>query len=327
MRESSEGFCALGRANFPRVIPRGTRGTHARKNLPADGLREITSSQVRAFETVSGWMARLFPSRVLCGGDIAAMHIPAAQLAALRPGDAFIVSYPRSGNRWIRAMLCDLLPSEAGENRVESRPHMAIADLHQVALDDMARTEGPHAVRIFKSHNIRALTGRKMVYLFRDAADALVSYFHFRLKQPQWRVKTAAVGIDRFCEGMLAGWCDHMQLALDESMHHPGTTRFVSFEMLKTEPEQSLRNVAGFFGLPVDGELLLRAVEKNTFERNVKQLTRAAAQEGSAPILRKGRVGSAAEELQGATIDKVARVSKKYYDRAVALALASRDDA
>jgi hypothetical protein len=271
-------------------------------------------------------MARLCPSRVLFGGDIAAMHIPAAQLAALRPDDAFIVSYPRSGNRWIRAMLCDLLPREAGGSGVESRLHMAIADLHQVALDDVTRTDGPDAVRIFKSHNIRALTGRKMVYLFRDAADALVSYFHFRLKQPQWRVKTAAVGIDRFCEGMLAGWCNHMQLALDESVHHPGTIRFVSFEMLKTKPEWSLRNVAGFFGLPVDVELLHLAVEKNTFERNVKELARGA-DAGGGPILRKGRIGSAAEELQRATIDQIARVSKNYYDRALALALASHNDA
>jgi hypothetical protein len=269
------------------------------------------------------WMNGLLRPRVLAApeDDIAGMRIPPAHFAALRPDDAFIVSYPRSGNRWVRAILCDLIARHGTSGNALGEGELPIADLHHVAPRAAAadRTaDGP--ARIFKSHNIRALADRKMLYLFRQAPDALVSYFHFRLKQPQRREKTAALGIDRFCAGMLPGWCEHMELALQQKSRHPDGTCMVSFELLKSTPEQSVACIAQFFGLRAEPSIVREVVAENAFDRKV----RAPASETTAstrPILRKGRVGTGAEELRPETFDQITAISSPLYEQARALAL------
>jgi len=266
---------------------------------------------------VNGW----FRSRGSAVDDIAGMPIPPAHIAALRDDDAFIVSYPRSGNRWIRAILCDLIAHDV-ECAVSLAPgELPISDLHHVAPREAAAENLPAAMpRIFKSHNIRLLGGRKMLYLFRGAADALVSYFHFRLKQPQWREKIGPPGVDQFCIAMLPGWCEHMKLALDQKARHPERTCLVSFELLKTDPERSVSCIAKFFGFRTNLATIRGVVEANAFDRKVRERAPASA-ETNGPILRKGRVGSGAEELSRETLDQITAVSARFYDQAQTFAL------
>jgi hypothetical protein len=268
---------------------------------------------------IKAWLAR----RQDAVDDVAGMPVPAAHFAALRADDAFIVSYPRSGNRWIRAILCDLIARTEGDAPAARAPdELRISDLHHVAPREVRAADSPASgpARIFKSHNIRLLAGRKMLYVFRGAADALVSYFHFRLKQPQWREKIAIAGIDDFCIRMLPGWCEHMELALDQKSRHPERTCMVSFELLKEDPERSVSAIAQFFGFSAPPAMIREVVAANAFDQKVRERGASdAAAKG--PLLRKGRVGTGAEELRTPTLDQLAAASARFYDQAHAFAL------
>jgi hypothetical protein len=61
-------------------------------------------------------------------------------------------------------------------------------------------------------------------------------------------------------------------------------------------------------------------VAANAFDRKVRDNAKAGTGSGG-PILRKGRVGTSAEELGKPTWDQIAAVSSHFYDQAQTLAL------
>lgn len=242
------------------------------------------------------------------------MMIPVACLESLRHDDQFIVSYPRSGNRWLRMMV--------GEMILRAHPHPPAGRLGAEMLPDLHHLEALEAPlgedcpkRVFKSHNIRALAGRRMVYLFRRPADALISFHHFRTEMAGRRGETVALSANDFCLQMLPGWVEHVQLALDQRTAFPERTLFISYERMKREPIPTLRDVAAFLALPGGEETLRSVVEQNTFEKNRAEVA-PAARDKFAPVLRRGEIGTAASELPPETLAEIERAAAPLYTAA-----------
>lgn len=247
--------------------------------------------------------------------DLAGMVIPAERLRRLRESDQFIVSYPRSGNRWLRMILRDVIVLNRPELTAPPDLKTLIPDLHHDAPDDSALAQFGVSARILKSHNLRDIAGRRMVYIFRNAADALVSYYRFRCQNPQWASTVSAMSLEAFCQTMLPGWIDHMKIAISAAETAPKQVHFIAYEALHTEPARVLRRVVDFLGIAVADEVIARAIEANSFVKN-----RAKVTEGKGPILRKGRIGSAGEELSAEVLKEVEAVARPLYQRASELA-------
>lgn len=90
--------------------------------------------------------------------------------------DIFLVSYPRSGNTWMRFLLGSLLYEERIDwNNFEEY----IPDIYRNTDKELKKLQRP---RVLKSHHPYDKRYNKVIYLVRDVRDVLVSYYKFHLK-------------------------------------------------------------------------------------------------------------------------------------------------
>jgi hypothetical protein len=254
--------------------------------------------------------------------DVAGMQVAPERLAALRPDDQFLVSYPRSGNTWVRHLLREVILLGRPDLPPPEKLWMLIPDLHVHEMEHPARTVFGMPTRIFKSHNLRDLRGRRIVYIFREPVDALTSYFHFHVRE-KMEPELVAQGPDAFCQAMLPGWCEHVRMALDEFATAPSRMLLVSYEMLLDDGPRALGAITHFLGLMADEAMLAAAIERNKFE-NLRAVEAGNPQNPEEFFFRKGRAGAGREELTTETQRAIAAVAKPFYDRARAVAESGR---
>ena len=264
------------------------------------------------------WLSKILGRQPPPAVDVAGMNVAPERLEALRPDDQFLVSYPRSGNTWVRHLLREIILLSRPDLPAPEALWMLIPDLHVHDMDHPARVRFKMPTRIFKSHNLRALRGRRMVYIFREPGDALTSYYHFHVRE-RIEPEMVAGGPDLFCRTFLPGWCEHLQLALDEHAVAPERLLLVAYEMLLRDGVRALGRIADFLGLPVDEAGLATAVEKARFEK----LREREAQNPQHPdeyFFRKGRPGTGREELSEETQAAIAATAQPLYNCACAFA-------
>lgn len=108
--------------------------------------------------------------------------------------DLFIVSYPRSGNTWLRFLLSTCIHNinNVDFNNLE---HYA-PDIYQNSNSYLLSLERP---RLIKSHEKHNPGYGNVVYCYRDVRNVLVSFYYYLKKQG------ANVSFDCFFDGFIAG--------------------------------------------------------------------------------------------------------------------------
>src|SRR5438874_11935634 len=109
--------------------------------------------------------------RVLLG------QVNAGRAATVYPDDVFLVSYPKSGNTWVRFLIANLISDiPVTFLNIEQRiPSIYI-------LPDRALRAMPKP-RVLKSHECFVPRYRNVIYIVRDPRDVAVSYYHYNLKK------------------------------------------------------------------------------------------------------------------------------------------------
>jgi hypothetical protein len=263
---------------------------------------------------LKGWFSKILGRRPGSSMDVAGLDLAPERLAALRPDDQFLVSYPRSGNTWVRHLLREVIVLGRPDLSPPDKLWMLIPDLHQHKMEHPARTLFGVPTRIFKSHNLRDLRGRRIVYIFREPADTLISYFHFHIRE-KMNPDLVARGPDAFCREMLPGWCEHVRMALDEFAAAPSRMLLVSYEMLTRDGVRTLGVITRFLGLRADEALFPAAIEQSKFE-NLRAKEAQNPQNPEEFFFRKGRAGTGREELTARTLQIIAESANPVYDRA-----------
>lgn len=265
------------------------------------------------------WLSRILSGRKSPGG-VAAMAIPAERWESLRPSDQFVVSYPRSGNTWLRYLLREVIVLQHPELPAPADLEALLPTVHVAAPDDPAQEAFGLRTRLLKSHNIADLSGRRMVYIFREPADALVSFYHHRRRKLARKGVELEETLDGFCQRRVPVWCEHVRLGLEQHGAFPGDTLLLAYEDLHARTQAALRGVVDFLGLPASDAQLAEAIERNRFERlRSKEEQKAAPPASSAPgefFFRKGRVGGGGEELCAESVRLLERAARPLYRRA-----------
>ncbi len=183
--------------------------------------------------------------------------------------DVFLVSYPRSGNTWLRAAIAFLQTGEDVTSLGEL-DYIVPAERHPVPLDQVR----PMANYVIKSHSpmsrrMRSRTYRRVVYLVRDPRDCLVSYFRY----VQHRSHYGGTLWD-FVMASLAGrtgpcsWQEHVlgwtfpsrKLANKELL-------VLRYEDLCAAPASLFRTIADFVGIAASADLIDEAVRRTAAPR------------------------------------------------------------
>ncbi|MBQ0841256.1 MAG: sulfotransferase domain-containing protein [Gammaproteobacteria bacterium] len=181
--------------------------------------------------------------------------------------DIFLVSYPKSGNTWLRFLLAHYI--KGGKvDLLES--NLIIPDVHYNS-KDITTTLSP---RIIKTHELFKPKYKRVVYIVRDGRDVAVSYFYHLKKFNRLRADTTFSDfLLAFIDGELDSigpWGEHVNGWLDGAKD----LILIRYEDMLTNPECVLENVVKFCGLEFDKKKILDSVKTYSLEELKKIETR-----------------------------------------------------
>ena len=162
---------------------------------------------------------------------------PASRLATVRSDDIFLVSYPRSGNTWLRFLVTNLIaPTFATDFvNIESRA----PDIYLNSDRALLRLPKP---RVLKSHEYFDPRYNRALYVVRDPRDVVSSYY-------RWHVRSGSIPVlypgtrflQRFLDGALddpyGSWQTHVGSWLGARQQDP------TFLLIRYEDMLSALNV------------------------------------------------------------------------------------
>jgi len=238
------------------------------------------------------------------GRDLAGRHY------TVYPDDTFLVSYPKSGNTWVRFLLANLIyPDEtvgfANINRLLPAPGV----LSRRFLKSLPRP------RILKSHEPFDTRFRKVIYLVRDPRDVAVSEYHFDLKK---RYVAAEMTMEGFIKPFLAGetssygsWWEHVASWVGPRYGNPAFL-LVRYEDLLKGPIEETARIADFLGIEAGEARLKAAVERSSADR-MRKLERQDADKWTGtkntrqeiPFVRAAKSGGWKESLSRHSVEEI----------------------
>jgi hypothetical protein len=209
------------------------------------------------------------------------------------PDDIFLVSFPKSGNTWVRFLLGNILTGNQCDFR---NLHAIVPDIFRNRDD----CDGLARPRLMKSHLPYRSQMRRVIYLVRDGRDVAVSYyFHLLKKKKLGRNVSFDEYLAAFNRGwpdpMLGSWSSHVLSWLD---HWAADYILVAYENLKNDTQAELSRMLDFIGLQRRYEDIVAAIAASDFERmKVMEQQQSdayhdfAGTDLSIPFMRTGRSG------------------------------------
>ncbi|AKH67849.1 sulfotransferase family protein [Spongiibacter sp. IMCC21906] len=182
-----------------------------------------------------------------------------------RPTDIFLVSYPKSGNTWLRNLIANLV-------------------YHGQELDIEAIDKYVPDVYKTRQYKLRAMTGRRylksheyfddrykcVINVVRDPRDVCVSYYFYLKKN---YAISDEMGIDDFCKIFVNGevdnfssWSEHVGSWASINKNSKKYL-LVRYEDIRLRPMELISEVASFVGVDVSAGGALHIIsEKISFE-------------------------------------------------------------
>lgn len=189
---------------------------------------------------------------------------PAGREVTIYPDDVLVVSYPKSGNTWVRFLIGNLVnrAEEIGfANLEQSIPNIYQRD------NKLRRFPRP---RILKSHEYFDPRYRKVIYLVRDPRDVAVSYYHFHIKiqliEEDYPISRY---VSRYVLGDLdsfGSWKENVGSWLGAREGDDGFL-VLHYEKMLEAPVRELRKIADFLSVDVVDQDLERIVRLSSADR------------------------------------------------------------
>ncbi len=221
-----------------------------------------------------GALRNLMLKRVITGTKRAFGLKPPGRNLTVFPDDAFLVSYPKSGNTWARFLIANLLRPD--EKVGFSNIHAIIPGIDVVPHREILRFPRP---RIIKSHQYFDLRYRRVIYIVRDPRDVALSEYHAQRKSKRIGDDSP---IEEFVRRFVAGescdygsWGEHAASWLATRYGQPGFL-LVRYEDMLEDTGRELSRMAGFLGLHPTAELIEQAVSRSRAD-NMRKLEKSQA--------------------------------------------------
>jgi estrone sulfotransferase len=211
--------------------------------------------------------------------------------------DTFIVSYPKSGNTWVRFIIANLIYGEEEEiNFHKAKQFIPDFEVHHQDIENLNRP------RILKSHSLYNPSFGKVVYIVRDVRDVYISYFYY-LKNKLPENKTISEFI-REIDTKEGGWARHINSWIQNKSKN---ILIVKYENLLNNTFLEIKTIVEFMGLSFGNEKIRQAIAKSSFE-NMKKIEQTSgrpflseeAEKLSATFVRSGKKGEWKKKLNKA---------------------------
>jgi hypothetical protein len=189
-------------------------------------------------------------------------------LAGINKEDIFLVSYPKSGNTWVKFILLNILV-EAGELENDYSFKTLDETIPEISRDNLMKKWKYKAIpRFIKSHIAYKeifFKKNRTLLIIRDPRDVMVSYFHYALN-------TTGFNFD----GDFSSFIRHKKYGLESCIRHQiswqhKASSIIKYEDLKKNGKEILITAIDKLGISLQKEILHQAFEKASFE-NMKKL-------------------------------------------------------
>jgi hypothetical protein len=225
---------------------------------------------------------------------------------SVRPNDAFLASYPRSGNTWARFLLCEVLTNEeAGFTSVAStiptlrlRPYGKIPSIL------------PSGGRLLRTHERYHKEYKKAVYFVRDPRDVIISNYEFERGDEHFALDSFDDFVAAFVRGKVnsfGNWSKHVKGWLDSPLADSNDFLLVKYEEMRRDTERVLSNIVKFLGVAVDCETIRKTVANNDLHsmRVKEDRYHRKPADGAGRQVRVGSVGGWQQRLSAVQVDLI----------------------
>lgn len=178
--------------------------------------------------------------------------------------DVFVVSYPRSGNSWIRFLIANLLAPKKAV--LFSDVERLVPDIHRS--QELIETLRPK--RFIKSHFPIFDQYPRFIYIYRDGRDALASFYHYDKAYNRFAGEFSDY-LRQNLPARFGSWSDHVNGAHQEAEKRPDDVLLIKYEDLLEYPHEQTSRIAAFCRIKANDRIITKAVSASDFN-NLKQI-------------------------------------------------------
>ena len=195
---------------------------------------------------------------------------------ALQKTDVFLVSYPKSGNTWLRFYICNLINEQPQYHFTDNNVDFSILDdtMPEMGFSDLSnKWPFPGFPRIIKTHRkfSKIFKYNKSILLVRDPRDVMVSYYNFEQKKNNPRFQGSFSDFIKHEQLGLEAWCKHYYSWKNHASY------IIKYEDLKIDDIKSLAALNKFLGIDVPDSIFENAVVNSRFE-NISKIEQNTGQ-------------------------------------------------
>jgi len=209
------------------------------------------------------------------------------QINDILPDDIFLVSYPKSGNTWLRFILAYLINGTQKSLNLQGIESI-VPDVYR----SKDVVDAMHGRRIIKTHDALFEYYPKVVYIYRDYRDVLVSYYHYKAALKEFEgTFSAFIRSDEIAEPFGA-WKQHVKLALQHAAQNPNKILLLKYEDLLGNFETELEKLAVFCKIEQwNVDEIKRLTEIATLKNNETTGNSDFLQRSGSRFFREGKAG------------------------------------
>jgi hypothetical protein len=187
----------------------------------------------------------------------------------------WIASYPKSGNTWVRFLLCNLF---FGRQESAASLNTLAPDIHEVGARILQHPGGLIKTHFaFSSRMPCAERTAAVIYVVRDPADVIASNYHYYLRSGASSADSPEAfdryfdrflqerGEPRWSELGMGTWEQNACSWLDPT--HPFPVLCLKYEALLADPRAATRSLAALLRPGSSDEEIGQAVENSSFAR------------------------------------------------------------
>uniref|UniRef100_A0A8C6V0D5 Sulfotransferase n=1 Tax=Neogobius melanostomus TaxID=47308 RepID=A0A8C6V0D5_9GOBI len=229
----------------------------------------------------------LYPT-IMCPEE----NMKALDSISARGDDIMLVAYPKCGFNWMVGVVRQIITEATGVASEPKGPPL----IEFFGPDIMKNIENAPAPRFLGTHmhNIPATFYEKkckIMVIFRNPKDTLVSYYHFCNNNP---VLPTLKSWDSFFNDFMSGdvgWGSYFEhaKAWEKKMDDPNVM-IVTYEDIKQNLSEGVRQISTFFGFPLSDAQVEKISQGSTFNAMKEKSANSHGGMGNV-IFRKGQVG------------------------------------
>jgi len=196
-------------------------------------------------------------------------HVAQKDIGTMGNKIVWLVSYPRSGNTWLRLLLANVQYPEKVRGYVDI--DKLTPDIHQKPWREVCAGEGFRQPVFVKSHHaiLNLYYDWKVVYLYRDGRDVALSCYYYGM----WAGTVGGTEAfkdylrNKFLPGKVpfGRWKIHVAVWMGSGL---GLNFLpIRYEDMLKDPAAELRKVLKYAGMEVSDEIITQAVDRVSFDR------------------------------------------------------------